>query len=48
MDEILAYLYTDQGIALNNYRHNVGGGREGGLWPMTSPALIPGARFPAR
>ncbi len=30
MDEILAYLYTDQGIALNNYRHNVGGGREGG------------------
>ena len=30
MNEILAYLYTDQGIALNNYRHNVGGGREGG------------------
>ena len=30
MDEILAYLYTGRGIALNNYRHNVGGGREGG------------------
>ena len=30
MDEILAYLHTGKGIALNNYRHNVGGGREGG------------------
>ena len=30
MDEILALLFTDKGIALNTYRHNVGGGREGG------------------
>lgn len=30
MDEILALLFTDKGIALNAYRHNVGGGREGG------------------
>ena len=30
MDEILALLFTDKGIALNAYRHNIGGGREGG------------------
>ena len=30
MDEILELLFTDKGIALNTYRHNIGGGREGG------------------
>lgn len=27
---ILELLYTDKGIGLNNYRHNIGGGRAGG------------------
>ena len=30
MDEILPLLFTDRGIALNTYRHNIGGGRENG------------------
>ncbi len=30
IDEILALLFTDRGIALNTYRQNVGGGREEG------------------
>ena len=30
MDEILALLFTDRGIALNTYRQNIGGGRAEG------------------
>ena len=40
-DELISLLYTDEGIALNNYRHNVGGSMTAGDGPTDPWRYVP-------
>lgn len=40
-DDLISLLYTDEGIALNNYRHNVGGSMTEGDGPLDDWRYVP-------